>query len=127
MPVFTRSLRKIDYSNQQSALKEMENQIRYIQEQLEYTLLNLDSSNITEIDTDSTNITSGSGGVTISKDAISLAGKNGEVFRAGHDASSGQFVFEVRGKDGVQAMFLSSSGEMIITKSAAISIDCGEW
>ena len=38
----------------------MANHIRYIQEQLEYTLMNLDSSNITAIDTDDTQLSGSS-------------------------------------------------------------------
>ena len=60
MPIFTQSLRKIDMSNPQEALKEMANHIRYIQEQLEYTLMNLDSSNIISIDTDDTELSGSS-------------------------------------------------------------------
>ena len=47
MPVFTNQLRNIDPMNPAEAIKTMANHIRYIQEQLEYTLLNLDSTNIT--------------------------------------------------------------------------------
>ena len=42
MPIFAQSLQKIDEANPKDAIKKMANHIRYIQEQLEYTLLNLD-------------------------------------------------------------------------------------
>ena len=77
MPIFAQQLQKIDYNNAQVALKAMERHIRYIPEQLEFTLTNLDSDNIKEIETDKTDITNSSGTVNISKDAISLSGKNG--------------------------------------------------
>ena len=127
MPIFDRTLRKIDYSDTKLALKAMESHIKYLQEQLEYTLTNLDSSNVTEIETDKTNITSSDGTVNISSDSISLSGKNGETFKAGYDNTKGYFVFEVKGKNGTQTMYLSSSGELVITKNATLSIDCGTW
>ena len=60
MPIFTQSLRKVDIANPTEAMKEMANHIRYIQEQLEYTLMNLDSSNIISIDTDDTELSGSS-------------------------------------------------------------------
>lgn len=127
MAVFAQQMQKVDVNNPASALKTMDRHIRYIQEQLEYTLTNLDSSNITEIETDKTDITNSSGTVNISSDKISLTGKNGETFRAGYDSATRRFVFEVKGKGGTQCMYLSSSGEMIITKNSNLSIDSGTW
>lgn len=127
MPIFDKQLRKVDYNNPTMAIKMMESHLRYIQEQLEYTLTNLDSSNVTEIETDKTNITSSQGTVNISKDSISLSGKNGESFVAGYNAASGSFAFEVKGKGGTQTLYLSSSGELVITKHTQLSIDGGEW
>ena len=60
MPIFTQSLRKVDIANPTEAIKEMANHIRYIQEQLEYTLMNLDSGNIVSIDTDDTQLSGSS-------------------------------------------------------------------
>lgn len=126
MPVFTKSMDKVDYSDTQSALRVMANHIKYIQEQLEFTLTNLDSSNITEIETDKTNISSGTGGVSMTGNSITLNGKNGESFTVGQDAS-GNFVFSVKGRNGEQTIYLSSDGQMVITKAANLSIDCGTW
>lgn len=125
MPVFTNQLNRLDVSNTSEALRQMANHIRYIQEQLEYTLMNLDSSNITEIETDVTNITSSSGSVSLGS-SIALSGRNGESFTAGQD-ENGQFVFSVKGRNGAQALYLSSDGNLVITKNANLSIDCGEW
>lgn len=105
----------------------MANHIRYIQEKLEYTLSNLDSSNITEIETDKTNITSSTGSMNLSSNLIELSAETGETFRVGKDAKSGRFVFEIKGKGGTQYMYINSNGEMVITKNATLSIDCGEW
>lgn len=127
MPVFNQSLRKIDYGDTKTALKAMESHIRYIQEQLEYTLTNLDSTNITEIETDKTNITNSDGNVNISKDSIALSGKNGETFTVGNNATLGRFEFEVRGKNGVQCIYMNSNGEIVITKNTTLSIDGGSW
>lgn len=60
MPIFTQSLRKVDTANPTEAIKSMASHIRYIQEQLEYTLMNLDSSNIISIDTDDTQLSGSS-------------------------------------------------------------------
>ena len=125
MPIFTQSLQKIDAANPQEAIKKMANHIKYIQEQLEYTLLNLDSRNINEIDIDKTTITDSTGSTSIGS-YINLTGANGESFTVGKN-NKGQFEFAVKGKDGRQLMYLNSSGELIITERTNLTIDGGEW
>lgn len=125
MPIFTQSLQKIDYSNPQDAIKKLYKHIMYIQEQLEYTLFNLDSQNIKEIDTDSTTITDSTGSSSIGS-YINLSGANGESFTVGKN-TKGVFEFTVKGKDGRQTMYLNSSGELIITEHTNLTIDGGEW
>ena len=125
MPIFTQSLQRIDTSNPQEAIKKMANHIKYIQEQLEYTLLNLDSENINEIDIDKTTIT-GSAGSTNIGSYINLTGANGESFTVGKNPK-GNFEFAVEGKNGKQTMYLNSSGELIITEHTNLTINGGEW
>ena len=125
MPIFTQSLQKIDTANPQDAIKKMANHIKYLQEQLEYTLLNLDSRNVTEIDTDKTTITDSSGSTSIGS-FIYLTGANGESFTVGKN-NKGQFEFAVKGNGGKQTMYLNSSGELIITEHTNLTIDGGEW
>ena len=126
MPVFTQQLRPINENNPAEALKAMANHIKYIQEQLEDTLQNLDSSNVIEIDTGQTNITSSSGSVDFTGDSITLRGKNGEVFDAGL-GDNGVFQFYLKGRNGEQVFYLTSTGEFVITNKATITIDGGEW
>lgn len=126
MPVFTKQLGNINYGNQQEALAAMANHIRYLQEQLEWQLSNLDSSNINEIDTSQTNISSSTGGTNISSDGISVKGKNGEKFEAGV-ASNGAFTFVLNGKDGRQMLYIDNDGKLVITEHSSITIDGGEW
>ena len=125
MPIFTQSLQRIDTANPQDAIKKMANHIKYIQEQLEYTLLNLDSRNVIEIDTDKTTITDTTGSTSIGS-SIYLTGPNGESFTVGKN-NSGKFEFAVKGKNGKQLMYLNSDGEIVITNNATITIDGGEW
>ena len=125
MPIFTQSLRKVDLANPAEAIKEMANHIRYIQEQLEYTLMNLDSSNVTEIDTAQTNIGSSTGGMNLSGNSVTLNGNNSEMFEAG--MVNNTFRFTVKGKSGAQIMYLTSDGQLVITNHATIHIDGGEW
>lgn len=124
MPVFTQAMQKIDYSDPQDAIKKMVNHIKYLQEQLEYTLLNLDSRNVTEIDTDKTIITDSAGTSSIGS-YIKLTGKNGESFTAGKN-SSGRFEFSVKGADGTQ-MYLDNSGNLIVTNNANLTVCGGKW
>ena len=124
MPVFTQAMQKIDYSDPQDAIKKMVNHIKYLQEQLEYTLLNLDSRNVTEIDTDKTIITDSAGTSSIGS-YIKLTGKNGESFTAGKH-SSGRFEFSVKGADGTQ-MYLDNSGNLIVTNNANLTVCGGKW
>ena len=125
MPIFTQSLRKVDIANPTEAIREMANHIRYIQEQLEYTLMNLDSSNITEIETDKTTISSSSGGMNLTGNSVTFNGGNGEVFEAG--VVNGAFRFTVKGKGGEQIMYLTSDGQLVVTNHATIHVDGGEW
>ena len=125
MPIFTQSLQRIDESKPQEAIKKMANHIKYIQEQLEYTLLNLDSRNINEIDIDKTTITDSTGSTNIGS-FIYLTGQNGESFTVGKN-NKGQFEFSVKGRGGIQTMYLNSSGELIITEHTNLTIDGGEW
>lgn len=125
MPIFSQSLPKIDAANPQEAVKKLYNHIRYIQEQLEYTLLNLDSRNINEIDTDQTVIKDSTGSTSIGS-YINLTGPNGESFTVGK-GESGKFEFSIKGKNGVQVMYLNSAGNIIITEHTNLTIDGGEW
>lgn len=126
MPIFTTQLRKIDPENTRQSIELMANHIRYIQEQLEYTLMNLDSRNVTEIETDVTNITSSSGSVSFTGNSIRLTGSDGEVFEAGI-GDNAMFQFKLNGKNGAQILYLTSDGKLVITDNATIAIDCGTW
>jgi len=126
MPIFTQNLRRLNYANVPEAIKAMANHIQYIQEQLEWTLMNLDSSNISEIDTTQTTIGSSTTGSSITGDNLTFKGKNGEIFTAGI-SETGSFVFTVKGKGGAQMMYLTEEGELVISANAALNIDGGEW
>ena len=125
MPIFTQSLQKIDASDPQDAVKKLYQHIKYIQEQLEYTLFNLDSQNINEIDIDKTNISDSSGSTSIGS-YIHLTGPKGEVFAVGK-GETGRFEFSIKGKDGKQLLYLNSSGDLVITERTTLTVDGGEW
>jgi len=125
MPIFTQSLQKIDTSNPQDAIKKLYQHIKYLQEQLEYTLFNLDSQNINEIDTDKTVITDSTGDTSIGA-YINMTGPNGEKFSVGK-GTSGRFEFSITGKAGVQMMYLNSLGNLILTDKITLTVDGGEW
>lgn len=124
--IFYKQLDKIDPSDPTKAILSMERQIRYIQDQLEYTLVNLDSSNITEIDTDITDINSPGDSESIIG-LLYLTGKNGESFKVGYDSSVNGFVFSLSGKNGTQYMYMSSGGNLVVSKNTSITIDSGTW
>lgn len=124
MPIFTTQLGRLE-SGDPAALQRMANHIRYLQETLEYTLMNLDSSNITEIETDKTDIKSSDGGASFSGNGLTLTGSGGEAFSAG--TVDGVFRFALQGKDGQQMLYLASDGKLVITGNAAVSVDGGEW
>ena len=125
MPIFTTQLGSVEGKTTADALRRMAAHIRYLQEQLEYTLMNLDSSNITEIETDKTDIRSSDGGASFTGNNIVLTGSGGESFTAG--AADGVFRFVLRGKDGVQMLYLTGDGQLVITGNTAVSVDGGEW
>lgn len=123
--IFAQQLQKIDPTNGPDAIRKMASHIKYLQEQLEYTLLNLDSRNINEIDIEKTTIIDNTGTTNLGS-YIHLTGTNGESFTAGKNAS-GKFEFSVRGKDGKQTIWLDRSGKLNITEIANLTIDGGEW
>ena len=123
--IFTQTLQRIDPDKPEEALKKMYNHLKYMQEQLEYTLLNLDSTNINEIDLKQTTVSDSTGSTDLSS-FLYYVGKNGESFSVGKDIR-GQFTFDLRGKDGKQTMYLNSSGELVITENVNLTIDGGEW
>lgn len=56
MPIFSSQLGKVESYNPEQSIKTMANHLRKIQEELEYRLMNLDSTNVGEIDLDLTNV-----------------------------------------------------------------------
>ena len=54
MPIFSKQLQRVDPSNPQEAIKQMYQHIKFMQEELEFILYNLDSRNII---TEQTNLT----------------------------------------------------------------------
>lgn len=125
MPIFTQSLQRIDTANPQDAIKKLYNHMKYLQEELEYILLNLDSHNINEIDTDKTIITDSTGSTSIGS-YINMTGTKGESFTVGKN-TQGQFEFSINGKDGKQVIYLNSSGELVITEHTNLTVDGGKW
>ena len=115
MQIFTKQLGNVNYSNPQEALRELSNHIRRLQEDLEYTLSHLDSSNLVEIDPSQTDIVSATGGVRVSENGISLKGKNGESFEVGV-GDDGTFRFALNGKNGEKLMYLDDEGNLVITQ-----------
>ena len=124
MPVFTAQLGRVDAADP-NALQRLANHVRYLQEQLEYTLMNLDSSNISEIETDKTDIRCSDGSASFAGNAIALTGSGGESFFAGTE--NGVFRFSLKGRQGVQLMYLTNEGRLIVTGAAAVTVDGGEW
>lgn len=124
MPIFAHQLTRIDPNNPQEAIRKMANHLTYLQEQLEYTLLNLDSRNINEIDTDKTVITNTTGSANIGS-YISLKGENGESFSVGKN-DKGKFEFSIKGKGGKQTITMID-GDLFITEKTSLTIDGGVW
>lgn len=56
MPIFSSQLGKIESQNTEQSIKVMANHLRKIQEELEYRLMHLDSTNVTEINAKETTI-----------------------------------------------------------------------
>lgn len=128
MPVFTTSLKKIDERDAKQSVRAIANHLRYMQEQLEYTLNNLDTGNFANDSTMVEHIViNGAGGASSSEfkgNYFSLKGANGEVFEAG--MNGGTFCFTLKGANGSEMMRLSN-GQLVITNNAALSVDGGEW
>lgn len=72
MAIFTSSLRNIDYTNPTQAVAQLANHVRQLQEELEYLLMNLDSSNISELNIAQTPLMSADGKPISGEDGIHL-------------------------------------------------------
>ena len=125
MPVFTQALQVKETDTDKEFRKKIVNYIKYVVEQLEFTLHNLDSRNIAEIETDKTTIKDSTGSASIGS-YISLSGANGENFTVGKN-DKGQFEFCVKAKNGAEIIKLDSSGHINITSSANLTINGGKW
>ncbi len=112
---FNTPIPKINYDDPEQAVRQLEQHLRKLQEQLEWTLSNLDSTNIT------------GGGVTITDDQIDLKGTSSERFRVGYDKTASMFRFEVTDRDGVRVLYLGSDGRLVIGKRAMLTVDGGIW
>lgn len=121
--IFGSAMKKLDYGNVPRSLQVMESHIRSLQEQLEYTLYNLDSTNVTSIDTSVTDIASG--GISISGASISLAGSGGEMVLMGNQGDTFRLVLAGRG--GIPALYLDSMGKIVVGEQAEMYLDCGVW
>lgn len=120
--IFNIPIANIDDTDPQKALRQMWKYIKTLEEQLEYKLVNLDSTNIKEISTDETTITSG-GNRVLSGEFINLtSGKYS--FKTG--SSSNEFIFELTNGNG-EKVFYMSDGNLIISRYANINIDGGTW
>ena len=61
MAIFNTYLKQLNYDNPTAALMQMANHIRQIQEELEYAIVHLDSTNISEITLGKTHVVTPSG------------------------------------------------------------------
>ena len=125
MPIFAAQLGRVENGDPAAAIRRLASHVRSLQEQLEYTLMNLDSSNITEIETDRTEIRSSDGSASFAAGGISFSGSGGESFQAG--GTEGGFRFVLRGRGGTQQMYLNGEGQLVITGGASVTVDGGEW
>lgn len=123
--IFSGELRRLDHKNVEQSLRAMENHIRSLQEQLEYTLYNLDSTNIQSLDTALTDIISSQGGINISGDSLMLCGSDGEKIVMG--AQGGGFQLQLAGRGGQPAIYLDGSGDIVVGSAAKVYLDCGCW
>lgn len=121
--IFSGVMRRLDTNDTRRSLRIMEDHIRSMQEQLEYTLYNLDSTNVTSIDPGVTSI--GGDGMSISGESIALYGSGGERIVMGRQGSA--FRMEMAGKGGRSAVYLDGSGRVCVGPEAAVYIDCGTW
>jgi len=123
--IFSGTMKRLDAGNVEQSLRVMESYIRSMQEQLEYTLYNLDSTNITSLDTGLTDIASKGGGINISGESISLSGPGGEKAVLGDQ--KGRFVLSLAGKGGQPAIYLDSRGRIVVGSQADVYVDGGRW
>lgn len=124
MPIFTKQLRMNNAASPEEAINEIANHLRYVQEQLEWQLSNLDSSNISELNY--TQSGTDDSGTTVRANGFLIKGKKGEMFEVGI-GDDGKFRFTLNGKNGTQMLYLNPDGDFYLTKNTNVTIDGGEW
>lgn len=115
MPIFTKQL-QFSSANPGEAVRDIANHIRLMQEELEYRLTNLDSSNITSIDTDETEI-SGSTLSGLSELTLTVAGLSSKVASQGGDIATLQHDV-----DGLSSTVTSQSGQISTLQQTSNSL-----
>ncbi len=123
--IFNIPIAGVDTANPQLALKQMWKYIKTLENQLEWKLTNLDSTNVKEISTDDTKITSKEGS-SFSGDSVYIK-KGSYSFYAGVDGTTGTFKFEITDSAGHKAIYFNSSGSLVISRYADVNIDAGAW
>ena len=123
--IFANDLRPLDYGDLRGSLSLVENHLRAMQEQLEYTLSNLDSANVTSLDPAQTAIASAGGSMRITDEALLLTGEDGQRVELGR--RGGAFRMLLAGKGGGPALWLDGQGRVTVGGEAQINIDCGRW
>ena len=82
---------EVNSNNPSEAIRQIVEYIRRLEEQLYMILSNIDSSNMSGINLNDTEIKSENGSA-FSKDKLILCGKNGEKIELGYDTDKGAFV-----------------------------------
>ena len=85
-------LENIDLSNPKTAIRQLVEHIRDLENQIEDLLMKIDNVNMLALDLDDMELYTDNGS-KISGDKIKIKGPAGQVFEVGYDKSSKQWVF----------------------------------
>lgn len=91
IPIIKR-LENIDLSNPMTAIRELAEHIRDLENQIEDLLMKIDNVNMLPLDLDDMELYTDNGS-KISGDKIKIKGPGGQVFEVGYDKASKQWVF----------------------------------
>lgn len=91
MPIIKR-LENIDLSNPMTAIRQLVEHIRDLENQIEDLLMKIDNVNMLPLDLNDMELYTDNG-TKISGDKIKIKGPGGQVFEVGYDKTSKQWVF----------------------------------
>jgi len=94
-----------------------------IQKELDFLMNNVDSKNVTQLNTNITNISSADGSTIINGNLLEMTDTTQIRLRMGYDTGTGDFVFKLFNDTGEESLTLDSNGNAIFKGTIDVGTD----